>query len=168
MLWLTLISSNSPCVEHIFMVPRWSSHWSSTVLILLKCMGTSSCFLRIFTKCNNFTDILFNSLAGKAFSKCYLLLRYFPVPIAHTRLVQISFRLSDYPTIQLYRYTVCDSVRQIKHGWGCIDWLMVLLTGKRPFDICRTADKYAEQLTNLRHFWINPGSFKTVKRKSLV
>ena len=30
-----------------------------------------------------------------------------------TILVQISFRLSDYPTTA---ETVCDSVRQIKHG----------------------------------------------------
>ena len=30
-LWLTLISSNYPCLEHIFMVPACSSHWSSTV-----------------------------------------------------------------------------------------------------------------------------------------
>ena len=31
-LCLTLVSSNYPCLEHLFMVPRCSSHWSSTVL----------------------------------------------------------------------------------------------------------------------------------------
>ena len=30
-LWLTLISSNYPCLKQLFMVQRCSSHWSSTV-----------------------------------------------------------------------------------------------------------------------------------------
>ena len=33
-LCLTLISSNYPCLEHLFLVPRCSSHWSSTVHVI--------------------------------------------------------------------------------------------------------------------------------------